>query len=110
MNVANWQAHLSGFFCGISLLLPTLIISKGAAIGGGDIKLMAVAGLYLGCLNILLAFFVANLLGSIIHPIKMKFAGVSNQLAMGPYLSVGFGVALLWGTLILERYIFVIIG
>ena len=71
--------------------------SSGKAIGGGDIKLMATAGLVLGAKNIIFAFILACILGSVIHTIRMKISKKNNLLAMGPYLSAGVFIAALWG-------------
>ena len=71
--------------------------ASGKAIGGGDIKLMAYAGLLLGARNILLAFVLACILGSVLHTIRMKVSKRNNLLAMGPYLSAGIYIAALWG-------------
>ncbi|OOB78632.1 MAG: hypothetical protein BEN18_06825 [Epulopiscium sp. Nuni2H_MBin001] len=109
-NISNWREHLLGFFCISTILLLIFIISKGTAIGGGDVKLMAGAGLYLGLVGTLIAFFTACLLGSIIHPIRMKLFGVNNRLAMGPYLSIGIGISLIWGTLLTDWYFLALFG
>ena len=90
-------SHIIGAVC-VSLFLYVLYyFSSGKAIGGGDIKLMAYAGLLLGAKNILLAFVLACVLGSIIHTIRMKVSKRNNLLAMGPYLSAGIFIAALWG-------------
>ena len=72
--------------------------SSGKAIGGGDIKLMAYAGLLLGAKNIIFAFILACILGSVIHTIRMKVSKRNNLLALGPYLSAGIFIAALWGS------------
>lgn len=90
-------SHIIGAVC-VSLFLYALYyFSSGKAIGGGDIKLMAYAGLLLGAKNILLAFVLACILGSVIHTIRMKVSKRNNLLAMGPYLSAGIFIAALWG-------------
>lgn len=90
-------SHIIGAVC-VSLFLYALYyFSSGKAIGGGDIKLMAYAGLLLGAKNILLAFILACVLGSVIHTIRMKVSKRNNLLAMGPYLSAGIFIAALWG-------------
>ena len=73
------------------------MISKGRAIGGGDIKLMAAAGLLVGWKQIILAFLLGCILGAIIHLIRMRVSKADHVLAMGPYLSVGIFIAALWG-------------
>ena len=91
-------SHLIGMVC-VSLFLYALYyFSSGQAIGGGDIKLMATAGLVLGAKNIIFAFILACILGSVIHTIRMKVSKKNNLLAMGPYLSAGIFIAALWGS------------
>ena len=52
----TWFSHVIGMLA-VSVFLELLfLLSKGKAIGGGDIKLMAAAGLLLGWEKILLAF------------------------------------------------------
>jgi leader peptidase (prepilin peptidase)/N-methyltransferase len=81
------------------------MISKGRAIGGGDVKLMAAAGLYLGWKQIILAFLLGCILGSIIHILRMKITSADHVLAMGPYLSAGILIAALWGDTFINWYL-----
>lgn len=93
-----------GFF---AVSIPLAVIyyaSKGRAIGGGDVKLMAVAGLFLGWKLILVALIAGCLYGSVIHIIRMKVSGEGKQLAMGPYLSAGIVTALWFGKDIVTWY------
>jgi leader peptidase (prepilin peptidase)/N-methyltransferase len=80
-------------------------IRGGRAIGGGDIKLMAAAGLLLGWKLIILAFLVGCMIGSVIHIIRMRVAGADRMLAMGPYLSLGILLAILWGDTWIQAYL-----
>lgn len=86
-------------------LLLLYIITKGRGIGGGDIKLMATAGLFLGWKNCILAFVIGCVLGSIIHLIRMRVSKQDHVLAFGPYLSAGIFVASLWGDAIVSAYL-----
>lgn len=93
-------------FCVISgFLLILYYITKGTGIGGGDIKLMAVAGLYLGWKNIILAFVIGCILGAVIHLILMKVSKKDHMLAFGPYLSVGILITILYGQKIIDWYL-----
>ena len=83
--------------CVTLFLYALYYFSSGKAIGGGDIKLMATTGLVLGAKNIIFAFILACILGSVIHTIRMKISKKNNLLAMGPYLSAGGFIAALWG-------------
>ena len=86
-------------------LLILYIATKGRGIGGGDIKLMAAAGLLLGWKSIILAFVIGCVLGSIIHLIRMKVSKQDHVLAFGPYLAAGIFIASLWGDRIVNAYL-----
>ena len=101
----NWLTYVIGFFAVSVLLLIIYLVSGGRAIGGGDVKLMAVCGLFLGWQKIILALAIGCILGSVIHLIRMKISKNANHvLAMGPYLSMGVFIAGLYGTQILNWY------
>ena len=102
LDIKNFSGYLIGFFLVSGMLLLLYIVTKGKAIGGGDIKLMAAAGLLLGWKLVILAFFIGCILGSVIHIIRMKLAGADKVLAMGPYLSAGLFIAMLWGNSFLD--------
>lgn len=101
----NWVSYLIGFFSVSVFLYLLYLLSKGRAIGGGDIKLMAAAGLLLGWKCILLAFVLGCILGSVIHLIRMKVSKEDHVLAMGPYLAVGIMIAALWGNALIQWYL-----
>jgi leader peptidase (prepilin peptidase)/N-methyltransferase len=101
----NWILYLLGFLSVSIVLWLILVISKGRAIGGGDVKLMAAAGLLLGWKQIILAFLLGCILGSIIHLLRMKISGADRILAMGPYLSAGIMIAALWGDALIHWYL-----
>lgn len=105
LDRANWSEHVIGFFAVGVVLYLMYVISKGAAIGGGDVKLMAVCGLFVGWKLIIFAFLLGCIVGSVVHIIRMKLSGESHVLAMGPYLSIGVFVAALWGNQILTWYL-----
>ena len=79
--------------------------SRGRAIGGGDVKLMAACGLFLGWKLIIIAFLLGCILGAVIHVARMKLSGEDRVLAMGPYLSAGVFIAALWGSQMLAWYL-----
>ena len=53
----------------------------------------------------LLAFFWGCILGSVIHIIRMKVSKEGRMLAMGPYLSMGIMLAVLYGNRFLDWYL-----
>ena len=103
-DMGNWSEYALGFVAVSVVLALLLIISKGRAIGGGDVKLMAAAGLLVGWKLIILAFFIGCILGSVIHIIRMKVSQAQHVLAMGPYLSAGILISALWGTQFINWY------
>lgn len=101
----NWVQYVVGFFV-VSIFLEMLLwLSKGRAIGGGDVKLMAACGFLLGWQKIVLAFALGCIMGSIIHVIRMKVSGADRVLAMGPYLAIGIMIAALWGEAMIGGYL-----
>ncbi|MFH1752932.1 MAG: prepilin peptidase [Candidatus Omnitrophota bacterium] len=80
-------------------------IFKKEAMGGGDVKLMAMLGALLGWKLIALAFFLAPFFGSIVG-IAAKIKNKEDIIPYGPHLSMASIVALLWGDKIL-RYLYI---
>lgn len=101
----QWLTYAIGFASVSGFLLLILLASKGRAIGGGDVKLMAAAGLLIGWQNIILAFSAGCIAGSIIHPVLMKLKGNDRVLAFGPYLSLGIGFSMMCGQKLVGWYI-----
>ena len=97
--------NLIGAVCVSGFLLILYLVTKGRGIGGGDIKLMAAAGLFLGWKNCILAFIIGCVLGSVIHLIRMKVSNKDHVLAFGPYLAAGIFIASLWGDRIVSAYL-----
>lgn len=104
-DLSRWWTYVIGLVCVSGVLLLIYLISRRRAIGGGDIKLMAAAGLFLGWKKIILAFFIACVVGTVIHLILMKVQGKGRQLAMGPYLSLGILLSALWGERMIDAYL-----
>jgi leader peptidase (prepilin peptidase)/N-methyltransferase len=104
-DIRNWQTYLVGL-CAVSIVLAILYYAtKGRAIGGGDVKLMAACGLLLGWKLIILAFLLGCVLGAVIHVIRMKVSGSGHVLALGPYLSMGVFIAAVWGNSMIAWYL-----
>lgn len=109
LDFKNWSLYIIGLFSISIFLYLIYLLSRGRAIGGGDIKLMAVGGLLLGWKCIILAFFLGCLIGSIIHIFRMKINHTDRVLALGPYLSIGMFIAMLYGDKLWNWYLSVFI-
>jgi len=97
LHYEDWLNHVIGFFAVSVVLYLIIIVTKGRGIGGGDMKLMATCGLFLGWQEIILAFLLGCIIGSVIHIIRMRVSDCDRVLALGPYLSIGVFLSMLWG-------------
>ena len=104
-DIGHWKSYVIGFFVISAFLWILYQVSDGRAIGGGDVKLMAAAGLLLGWQKVIVAFLLGCILGSILHLARMKLTGAGKQLAMGPYLSAGIFLSMLWGEAMIGWYL-----
>lgn len=96
-DLACWQEYVAGMAAVSGILLMLAFITRGKGIGGGDIKLMAAAGLLLGAKGIVPAFFLGGLAGVCLHSLRMKLCGKGSAMALGPYLSFGILAVMIWG-------------
>lgn len=102
------RAYLSEHLVGMVIVAAPLVVVMvftNEGIGGGDIKLMATCGLVLGWYQILLAFVLGCLVGSVVHIVRMIAFGAERRLALGPYLALGVYVSMIWGSDILMWYL-----
>ena len=109
-DLQNWPTYCIGFLAVSGFLYLLVVLSGGRAMGGGDVKLMATCGLLIGWKLILLAFILGCILGSVIHIIRMKVSKQGHVLAMGPYLSMGIAIAVLYGERFLQWYFYDFLG
>ena len=88
--------HIIGFFV-VSVPMWLITLIKKEAIGGGDIKLMAVCGFMLGWKLTLFATFIGIITGGIygIVLLAQRKKGKDGHFAFGPFLSLGIIIALL---------------
>lgn len=101
----DWLNHVIGFFAVSVFIYIIIIATKGRGMGGGDMKLMAVAGLMIGWKEIILAFIIGCIVASVVHVARMRISKADHVLAFGPYLAVGIMMAALWGDGMINWYI-----
>lgn len=104
-DLKHWYLYVVGFFLVSGIFLLVLWVTKGKGIGGGDVKLMAAAGLLLGAPKIFLAMLIGCLLAVVVHPLRMKLSGEGHSLAFGPYLAAGILVSALAGEPVIAWYL-----
>lgn len=111
INMWLFQAHsLKDCLLGAVIIAgPMLILALliPGAFGGGDIKLMAASGLFLGTASIVCAMFFGLLTGGAYGSIMLKSGklGRKDQFAFGPFLAVGLAVAAFYGDQIVSWYL-----
>jgi leader peptidase (prepilin peptidase)/N-methyltransferase len=72
------------------------------AMGGGDIKMMAMVGAFLGPPGVLLTVFLGALFGSLIFgPISYK---TGKLVPFGIFLALGAGITEPWGQMLIQAY------
>lgn len=104
----SWQGTLWGIAAALAaggFLLAIAVASRGG-MGGGDIKLAAIMGLFLGPRMVWLALFLAFLIGGMAG-IALLLSGTKERkdlVPFGPFLALGGVLALLWGTDIINWY------
>jgi len=78
-------------------------ILKEEAMGGGDIKMMAMVGAFLGWQGVLLTIFLGAFTGTLIF-LPLKLLGRSRLVPFGVFLALGAAVTWLIGPAILDWY------
>lgn len=98
---------LLGSIASGGFLLLAAVLSKGG-MGGGDIKLAAVVGFYLGWPLGLLGIFLGACMGGLIGLFLLLFRIKKRKdpIPFGPFIALGALAALLWGRTILNFYFY----
>ncbi len=105
-HLGFFEAFLGILLGGGSLLLLSLVYPSG--MGGGDVKLMAMVGSFIGWQFALGAIFIGALLGIIYYIIGNKVLGKMDRttpIPFGSLLAPGSFIAFFWGYRIWEWYI-----
>jgi leader peptidase (prepilin peptidase)/N-methyltransferase len=80
---------------------------KREGMGGGDVKLLAMIGAFLGWKAVILTILLSSLIGSITGVIVMVARGKDFKYAIpfGPFLSLGAVISLFYGQAIITWYL-----
>ncbi len=107
----SWTDSLLGIFAGGGSLLLIAwlyqVLAKKDGMGGGDIKLLAMLGAFLGWKAVLPVIFFGSVVGTIVGVPLMLLKKADGKLAIpfGPVLSLGALVYLLWGPPLVRWYL-----
>lgn len=95
-----------GITVGAGLFLVIILASRGG-MGGGDMKLGAMLGAFLGWKVLLLAVFLAVLAGGVVAValIALGRRGRKDAIPFGPFLAAGGAAGLFWGEGVVRWYV-----
>ena len=103
----QWYESLLGILLGAGIIKMTgeigKLVFKKEAMGGGDVKLMAMIGAFLGWKMIFLTLFLGSMTGAIIGIVWKLFTG-KEYIPFGPFLSIGALFSLFFGAQVLHWY------
>ena len=103
----NWTEHVLAGIAGGAWFGWQYVLSKGKWIGGGDIRLGIIMGLLLGFPGVIVALFLAYILGAIVgvYLLATKKRDRGSQIAFGTFLSLSTVVTWLCGDQLLDWYL-----
>jgi leader peptidase (prepilin peptidase)/N-methyltransferase len=105
------KSSLIGTFIGFGLFYLIAVVGlhvfKKEAMGGGDIKLMAMVGGFLGWKGVILTTFLGSLSGAIVGVLVILFKGKErgSRIPFGPFLALGSVITLFYGQEIFYWYL-----
>jgi len=94
---------------GLFLLMAVLsvLILQREGMGGGDIKLIAMLGAFLGWHAVLVTIFLGAVLGACVGIVLMllRRQGRKEPVPFGPFLAIGAVLTMVWGNSLLAWYV-----
>jgi len=108
----SWTQSLAGIFAGGGILYAVAmgyyLLTGNDGMGGGDIKLLAMIGAFVGWKGVAFTIFTASLLGTLIGVSIMLIAGKNLKLAVpfGPFLSLGAVIYIFFGPSLIQWYFY----
>ncbi len=95
-----------GTLFGGGIFFIIALVSRGG-MGGGDIKLIAMIGSFLGLTDVLLTIILSSFIGSVVGVFLMIAFGKGRKykIPFGPFLSIGGIISLFFKTKIIEWYL-----
>jgi leader peptidase (prepilin peptidase)/N-methyltransferase len=105
------QAAIGLVVGGGSLYLVAILgdwLFKKESMGGGDIKMAAMLGAFLGWQKVLLIFLASAIIGLVISVILMSFSARLREkrvVPYGPFIALAAVVAIIWGDSLISYYV-----
>lgn len=91
---------------GAGALITAIVVVSRGGMGGGDVKLAALMGAFLGWPGIAVALFSGFMVGGLIGVtlLALRLRGRKDPVPFGPALAAGALVGLFWGEAIMRWY------
>lgn len=101
-----WLAHIQGLALMVAVFIVPLMIVKGG-FGGGDVKFAGAIGFFLGLHETIVALEIALVTGALygIGYAVFKSKTLKVHIPFGPFLTLGFILALMFGKDIIQIYL-----
>ncbi len=101
-----YLSHLISMTAGFTFFLLLAILTRGG-VGGGDIKLYAVIGLFLTPSLLFLTVFLSSAFGAIFGLLLFlrRRASRKSMIPFGPFIALGAAVSYLYGTDLITWYL-----
>ncbi len=109
-EITFWNSLLGVLLGGGSLFLVATLyqwLFKREGMGGGDVKLLAMIGAFLGWKAVILTIVLSSLIESISGILVMVLKGKDFKYAIpfGPFLSLGAAISLFYGESLIRWYL-----
>lgn len=107
----NWMDYAIGMFAGgLPLLIIALVcqlLLKKEAFGGGDVKLMAAAGLVIGWKLVITSYIIGIVTGAIFGVLLLSTGKKKrgDEIPFGPFLALGIAASVFFGNEIISWYL-----
>src|SRR3972149_2477490 len=100
------KGAIFGTLLGGGIFFVIAVVSRGG-MGGGDIKLIAMIGSFLGLTDVLITIVLSSFIGSVVGILMMVMFGKGRKykIPFGPFLAIGGIMSLFFKTEILEWYL-----
>jgi leader peptidase (prepilin peptidase)/N-methyltransferase len=101
-----WLESLLGIVVGGGIFV-VIILASGGGMGGGDMKLGAMLGAFLGWKVVLLSIFLGVAVGAAVALALMASGvrGRKDPIPFGPFLAMGGAAGLFWGERLVRWYL-----
>ena len=83
------------------------VITKRDGLGGGDVKLLAMIGAFIGWKGVLFTILCSSFIGTVVGVMLMLISAADSKYAVpfGPFLSLGAVIYVLWGEALIAWYL-----